>query len=199
MTEKLVIEIWKKKNPDEITKELSSADSRLEVGSAAAMTAASAAALAGRVASVCENNERIEYLKRNIEIIRSYMIHLIDEDVKSRGPLRQALKEGEAYKIEAAIEPAVCIPAEIVNMTVQLTDFISELAELCPKESMHRLGEAVRLAVGAAESCRIYIMDMASRSSDETYRFVTRRENELTFEALHRAVENIMEKVEAAI
>ena len=33
MSDKLVIEIWKKKDPDEITKELASPQSRLEAGS----------------------------------------------------------------------------------------------------------------------------------------------------------------------
>ena len=197
MAEKLVIDIWRKKNPEEITKELFSADSRLEVGSAAAMTAAMAAALAGRTASVCEMNERVEFLIKNTEIIRKYMVHLIDEDVKSRGPLRQALKEGEACKIEAARETAVCIPAEIINMVSQLMDFIAELAEICPAERLHYLGEAAQLAMASAESCRVYIMHMASRSRDDTYRYVTRRENEITFEKLHGAFESIVKKVGA--
>ena len=199
MSDKIIIDIWKKKNAEEFTKSLADPESRLEIGSAAAMTAASAAALALRAASFCEQNERSEYLKRNLEIIRSYMVHLIDEDVKSRGPLRQALKEGEAYKIEAALEPAVCIAAEIVNMMLQLMDFLSELAEKCPAEKLHYLGEAAQLAMASAESCRIYIVSMADRSSDDTYRFVTRRENELTFEQLHRLLENVTKKVEAAI
>ena len=197
MAEKLVIDIWKKKNPEEITKELSSAESRLEVGSAAAMTAASAAALAERAASFCEKNERSEYLRRNIEIIRGYMVHLIDEDVKSRGPLRQAIKEGDPLKMEAARETAVCIASEIVNMTVQLMDFLAELAEKCPADKLHYLGEAAHLSMGAAESCRAYICDMAGQSSDETYRFVTRRENEITFEQLHRVYDTVVKKSEA--
>ena len=199
MAEKLVIDIWKKKNAEEFTKALAEPDSRLEVGSAAAMTAASAAALAERALSFCEKNERSEYLQRNIEIIRGYMVHLIDEDVKSRGPLRQAMKEGEALKIEAARETAVCIPAEIINMTAQLMDFLAELTELCPSEKLSYLGEAAYLAMGAAESCRVYILHLAAQSRDDTYRFVTRRENEITFEKLHGVFESIVKKVEAAI
>lgn len=199
MAEKLVIDIWKKKNAEEFTKALAEADSRLEVGSAAALTAAMAAALAERALSSCEKNERSEYLQRNIEILRTYMIHLIDEDVKSRGPLRQAMKAGEALKIEAARETAVCIPAEIINMTAQLMDFLAELTELCPSKERAYLSEAAHLAMGAAESCRVYILNLADQSSDDTYRFVTRRENEITFEKLHGVFENILKKVEAAI
>ncbi len=203
MSDKLVIEIWKKKDPDEITKELASPQSRLEVGSASAMTAAAAAALVERTASVCcENNasdERLTYILKNAEIIRGYMVHLIDEDVKSRGPMRQALKEGDERKIDATRQSAVCIDSEIINMMVQLMDFAGELADVCPKDKLHWLGEAAHLMMGAVESARIFIVNMADGSSDDTYRYVTRRENEITFEALRKVFNGIIEKVENAI
>ncbi len=203
MSDKLVIEIWKKKDPDEITKELASPQSRLEVGSASAMTAAAAAALVERTAAVCcENNasdERLTYILKNAEIIRGYMVHLIDEDVKSRGPMRQALKEGDERKIDATRQSAVCIDSEIINMMVQLMDFAGELADVCPKDKLHWLGEAAHLIMGAVESARIFIVNMADGSSDDTYRYVTRRENEITFEALRKVFNGIIEKVENAI
>ncbi len=203
MSDKLVIEIWKKKDPDEITKELASPQSRLEVGSASAMTAAAAAALVERAAAVCcENNasdERLTYILKNAEIIRGYMVHLIDEDVKSRGPMRQALKEGDERKIDATRQSAVCIDSEIINMMVQLMDFAGELADVCPKDKLHWLGEAAQLIMGAVESARIFIVNMADGSSDDTYRYVTRRENEITFEALRKVFNGIIEKVENAI
>ncbi len=203
MSDKLVIEIWKKKDPDEITKELASPQSRLEVGSASAMTAAAAAALVERTAAVCcENNasdERLAYILKNAEIIRGYMVHLIDEDVKSRGPMRQALKEGDERKIDATRQSAVCIDSEIINMMVQLMDFAGELADVCPKDKLHWLGEAAHLMMGAVESARIFIVNMADGSSDDTYRYVTRRENEITFEALRKVFNGIIEKVENAI
>ncbi len=203
MSDKLVIEIWKKKDPDEITKELASPQSRLEVGSASAMTAAAAAALVERAAAVCcENNasdERLTYILKNAEIIRGYMVHLIDEDVKSRGPMRQALKEGDERKIDATRQSAVCIDSEIINMMVQLMDFAGELADVCPKDKLHWLGEAAQLIMGAVESARIFIVNMADGSSDDIYRYVTRRENEITFEALRKVFNGIIEKVENAI
>ena len=203
MSDKLVIEIWKKKDPDEITKELASPQSRLEIGSASAITAAAAAALVERAASVCcENNasdERLAYILKNAEIIRGYMVHLIDEDVKSRGPMRRALKEGDERKIDATRQSAVCIDSEIINMMVQLMDFAGELADVCPKDKLHWLGEAAHLIMGAVESARIFIVNMADGSSDDTYRYVTRRENEITIDSLHKVFNGIIEKVENAI
>ena len=94
MADKLIIEIFREKNAEEFTKALAAPDSRLETGSAAAMTAAVAMSLAARAAAACDQSgEKAQYIARNIETLRGYMVHLIDEDVKSRGPLRRAVKE----------------------------------------------------------------------------------------------------------
>ena len=74
----------------------------------------------------------MDYILRNGEILRSYMVHLIDEDVKSRGPLNRALKEGEPRAIEAARQPASAIPAEIVNMMGKLLPLAKSFHTITP-------------------------------------------------------------------
>ena len=203
MAEKIIIDIYKNKNPDELTKLLADKESRLEAGSAAAMTAASAAALFSRAAAYTaqqvKNDARLDYIVRNAEIIRNYMVYLIDEDVKSRNPLRKALKEGNEREIEAARQPAVCIAGEIINMMGQCLELMLELAESCPQEALHYLGEASHLAMGAIRSSRVYIVNMADQCSDETYRFVTRRENEISLEKYGSVYEKLNILVEEKI
>lgn len=188
MAEKILVEVYKKKTMEELSQALADPDSRLETGSGSAITASLAAALLCRAAAITarkqEGNESLDYILRNGEILRSYMVHLIDEDVKSRGPLNRALKEGEPRAIEAARQPASAIPAEIVNMMGKLLELSQELCPLCPKEAAHYLAESTELALAAAASARDFILDMASYCSDETYRFVTRRENGLLMEQL---------------
>lgn len=203
MADKIVIEIYKTKAPDEFTKALAAPDSRLEIGSAAASTAASSAALLARAAALTaaetDGNERVDYILRNAETLRTYMVHLIDEDVKSRGPLAKAMKEGDARNIEAARQPAACISAEIVNMMGQCLDLMAELAALCPKRALHYLGEGAELAMAAIRACMIYLVDMANQCSDETYRFVIRRENELTLENCTAAYDRVIARVKEAV
>lgn len=202
MADKIVIDIFKTKNAEDFTKALSDPDGKLEVGSAAAYTAACAAALLSRAASLtarANNNERVEYISRNAETLRAYMVHLIDEDVKSRGPLAKALKEGDARKIEAARQPAACIANEIVNMMSQCLDFMRELTELCPKEAVQYLGEGAELAMASVKSCMMYLVAMADECSDETYRFVTRRENEISLAQCQSAFDAVIEKTKAVI
>lgn len=201
MAEKITIEVFKKKPMEELSQALADPDGKLETGSGAAAVASVAAALLCRAAAATgktvSGNERLDYIVRNGEILRSYMVHLIDEDVKCRGPLKRAIKEGDARTIEAARQPAVSISAEILNMMGKLLELAQELCPLCPKEAKHYLAESAELAMAAARTARSYIVDMAAYSSDETYRFVTRRENELLLAQFAPLAEEIIRSAEA--
>ena len=201
MAEKIMIEVFKKKTMEELSQALADPDGKLETGSGAAAVASVAASLLCRAAAVTgktvSGNERLDYIARNGEILRSYMVHLIDEDVKCRGPLKRAMMEGEVRNIEAARQPAVSICAEILNMMGKLLELAQELCPLCPKEAKHYLAECAELAMAAARTARSYIVDMAAYSSDETYRFVTRRENELLLAQFAPMAEEIIKSVEA--
>ena len=196
MAEKIMIEVFKKKTMEELSQALADPDGKLETGSGAAVAASVAAALLCRAAAVTgktvSGNERLDYIARNGEILRSYMVHLIDEDVKCRGPLKRAMAEGDARAIEAARQPAVSICGEIINMMGKLLELAQELVPLCPKEARHYLAESAELAMAAVRSARCYIVDMASYCSDETYRFVTRRENELLLAQFSPIAEEII-------
>ena len=150
MAEGIKIEIFKLKNADELTKALADPEARIDTGSAAAMNAALAMSLLERAAAhtvkALPENERADYIFRNAEILRTYMVHLIDEDVKSRGPLRKALLEGDERKIEATRQPAVAIPGEVINMMSQALELGAELAGFCPKDALHYLGESAELS-----------------------------------------------------
>lgn len=201
MAEKITIEVFKKKPMEELSQALADPDGKLETGSGAAAVASVAAALLCRAAAATgktvSGNERLDYIVRNGEILRSYMVHLIDEDVKCRGPLKRAMMEGDARTIEAARQPAVSISAEILNMMGKLLELAQELCPLCPKEAKHYLAESAELAMAAARTARSYIVDMAAYSSDETYRFVTHRENELLLAQFAPMAEEIIKSAEA--
>lgn len=200
MAEKITIEVFKKKPMEELSQALADPDGKLETGSGAAAVASVAAALLCRAAAATgktvSGNERLDYIVRNGEILRGYMVHLIDEDVKCRGPLKRAIKEGDARTIEAARQPAVSICAEILNMMGKLLELAQELCPLCPKEAKHYLAESAELAMAAARTARSYIVDMAAYSSDETYRFVTHRENELLLAQFAPMAEEIIKSAE---
>ena len=177
MAEGLKIEIFRMKNAEEFTSALADPKCRMETGSGAAMTAAVSAALLHRAAALaleaCPDSERADYLERNTEIIRKYM--------------------------EAARQPAVAICGEIVNMMNQSIALAEELVSLCPKAAAHYVGESVELALAAVKAARMYIVDLSDYCSDDTYRFVIRRENEITLEQCTKTAEAVLARVEQSI
>ena len=196
MAEKIIIDIWKKKDAEEFTKALADTESRVEAVSAAAYTAACASALIKRAAELAKRargeNERLEYISRNAEILRAYMVHLIDEDVKSRAPLRKAVQEGIEVNIEAGRESAACIPSEIIGMMQKLLELARELCDHCDGDMLSYIAESACLAKAAAESCRVYVLNLAGKSSDETYRFVAKRENEMASDEITELFNEVM-------
>ncbi len=199
MADKIVLEILKEKKPEEFTLSLADPDSRAETGCAAALTASQATALALRAArsSFSEADaaeERKAWLLRNLEIVRGYMVNLIDEDVKSRGPLRRALKEGEAQAIEASRQAACTINGEIINVMGKLLELDRELCALVSAEVLHYVAESAELALAACQVAKSGIFSQAVYCSEETFRYVTCRENELTFAQLQAVYQDIQEK-----
>ena len=183
MAESIKIEVFRKKLPDELTKSLSEPDSRTDVGSGAALTAGAKG-----------STERLDYMLRNGEILRGYMIQLIDEDVKCRGPLRKARKDGDERTVEAAMQPAAAIANEIVNMMHQLLQLLDELADICAAEGKHFAASSADLAMGAICACQRYLLDLAAHSSDETYRYIVRRENQITLDDCRVRYDSILAK-----
>lgn len=198
MADKIAIEIYRKKDAEGFTAALADPESRMKLGSGAAMTAAVAAADLERAAAVLAKedaeNERLAYILRNAGILRDYMVRLIDEDVKAHGPLRRALKENEPRAIEAARQTAIAICSEIAAMMGKELDFIEELAAAENAEAACYLAGAVDTAMAAVRSAMRYKEFFASQSSDDTYRYIISRENELTLASYEEICARIAEK-----
>ena len=183
------IDIFRKKTVEEFSSLLADPESRLDSGSAAASVAAVAASLLERAARQIsaehaddKNEIQLDWYVRNSEILRSYMVNLIDEDVKCRGPLRRALKEGDDRKIEASRQAAVSICLEIVNMMGKCLEMSEGLLPFAASRSASYVVECAELAYGASLAAGNYILEMSRLSPDETYRYVMKRENELTMQ-----------------
>ena len=183
------IDIFRKKTVEEFSSLLADPESRLDSGSAAASVAAVAASLLERAARQISakhaddtNESQLDWYVRNSEILRSYMVNLIDEDVKCRGPLRRALKEGDDRKIEASRQAAVSICLEIVNMMGKCLEMSEGLLPFAASRSFSYVRECAEIAYGASLAAGNYILEMSRLSPDETYRYVMKRENELTMQ-----------------
>ena len=201
MAESIKIEIFRKKEAEDFSLALADPASRAQTGSGTAMTAAVASALLQRAARLTKEelseNERVEYIVRNSEILRKYMVNLIDEDVKARGPYRRAIKEGDPRKIEAASQSAGAVCSEIVCMMEKALELGEELAPLCPGDARHFIAESADLALGAIRASMRYCVYWGDQSSEDTRRYVIRRENELQWEEIRALYQRVIEKAES--
>lgn len=201
MAESIKIEIFRKKEAEEFTLALAEPESRAQTGSGTAMTAAVASALLQRAAKLTKKelseNERVEYIVRNSEILRKYMVNLIDEDVKARGPYRRAIKEGDPRKIEAASQSAGAVCSEIVCMMEKALELGEELSVLCPGDARHFIAESADLALSAIRASMRYCVYWGDQSTEDTRRYVIRRENELQWEEILALYNRVIEKSEA--
>ncbi len=193
------VEVFKKKDAEEFSACLADPESRLDAGGAAAMCAALAASLLSRAARITAANsstdDKLEYILHNSEVLYKYMVHLIDEDVRCRGPLRKAQQMGDPRRIEAGSQSAVSICSEIVNMQRNTLDLLEELSEICTPEAKPYVLESAELSMGALRTAMRYILGMSANSTDETYRFVSRRENEITLEQVQPVYDRILARL----
>ena len=204
MPDKLKIEILKNDTVDALTSKISTPEARPEAGSAAAASASFASALLERAAKEIarnvesgEQSEKLDWYVRNAEILRDYMVRLIDEDVKCRGPLRRVLKEGDDRRIEAARQTATSICLEIVNMMGKALEMADELLAFADRNAKFHLVECADLAYGASLAAGRYILYLSGMSCDDTYRYVMRRENELTMTAQKEIYDRLTEAAAA--
>ena len=174
------IKVYKKFSIEDFFSEFTAEKSRLETGSLNAVTAACACSLFERAAISLGESEREQWLKRNSGILKNYMVHMVDDDVKARNGLNKERKEGTPETIEAAIHPACSINEEIINMLHQMLELNLECCSLVGAEYLHYLKESAELALGCIRSCICWLLNLTSECADETYKFVVKRENEIT-------------------
>lgn len=175
------ITIYKKLSIEDFSQEFVSKD-KLDTGSVNACVATMSASLFQRAVSNLPNDERSEFLKRNSEILRTYMIHLIDDDIKARNGYRKELLAGDKIKIEASIHTACKINEEIINMMRQMLELEIEAIEIIDSQFKHYIKESAEFAMSSIRSSIIWILNIVDFCSDETYKYVVKRENEISLE-----------------
>ena len=82
---------------------------------------------------------------------------------------------------------------------INLVDLIEELSAFAPKGSAIYLGSAVEYALSSIRSARLFAVHLANGSSDDTYSFSVRRENEIRLEELKPKAERLRAWVEERI
>ena len=81
-------------------------------------------------------------------------------------------------------------------MMGQCINLAGEMAALAGEEAKAELAAAADLAYGASKAAGRYILYMSSLSPDDTYRYVMKRENQLTMQDQKEAYERVIAATE---
>ena len=175
------IKVYSKDNINDFTSCFSD-EQVLETGSVNAIVAALAASLLKKSSTFAPESDKKDFIVKNSEILRSYFVHLIDDDVKCRAGYNKELKLGNEDNIEAAVHPACSINEELISMCTQMLELGLELKPLIDIKYHHYLSEMSEFAISVIKSSITWLINFTSQCKDETYKFVVKRENELNLD-----------------
>jgi formiminotetrahydrofolate cyclodeaminase len=196
------------KNLHEYTRELASAEGKPGGGSAIALAGALASSLGLMVAGLTDGKpkyaqyeEDIKKCLKDLETLRVYLVHLVDEDIKAFEPLAKYApmdKSDPEIKshYQASLRLACAIPTEVMYKMTELVGYLSKLAEEGSAGAVSDVGVALCLCRAVMEGARFTCLANAKYFDDEVYAMTVTREFEIVFKDNMPAIDAAIAKVE---
>lgn len=135
--EDLMVESYSDKTLKSYSGMIADPKSVFGLGSAAATSSMCAASMALRALRMTAGPRMPDMLhaEQDMEKLRVYFLHLIDEENKAKKPLEKLLKKENAddTELEAAYRTACCIIDEIFYMSIRIVETLEPVADkICP-------------------------------------------------------------------
>lgn len=190
------------------TRELASDQGKPGGGSAIALVGALAASLGLMVAGLTDGKPRyarydadIKKCLKDLETLRVYLVHLVDEDILAFAPLAKyfAMDKSDpetASHYQAALRLACAIPTEILYKTTELTGYLATLAGEGCAGAVSDVGVALCLCRAVMQSARLTCLANSKYFDDEVYAMTVSREFEIVFAENMPAIDKALAKVE---
>lgn len=200
--EDLKIETYADKSVRAYNELIAKNDSMFGLGSAAAETAASAAALALRAVRLSGSDApEAAHAEKELETLRTYFLHLLDEENKAKKPLDKRLAEPdpEDSELEAAYRTACCIIDEVFYMSIRTVETLNAVSDvICPCAARFAAA-AVHFAKCAMETVRIQKAVYSTGMNEPVFARTTRREPEMAIENNAELFNGLIAKFEGMI
>ena len=190
------------KNAKAFTEALADPKSKLGVGSVSAFSSAEAAALMLRAVRCCPSDDpAMIKADADLEKLRGYFVHLIDEENKAKLPLEKRIGKDDVPEIEleAAYKTACIIVTEVLYSTITLIEVFDGVADKLCSCCAASSAAALFLARSSMEGCRLLLAGYASEMKDEVSAHTTRREPELAIEGISDKLNALINRLEAKI
>ena len=176
-------------------------NNKLELGSMAAEAAGNAAALAlFAVKKTASEDEAMQAAAKDLETLRGYFVHLMDEENKAKAPLEKRLANGGPdEEIEGGVRTACAIVDEILYSTIKVIEILDSIADkLCPCTA-HIAAASLFFARSALDTARVQLAWRSTQMNEEVYARTTRREPEIAIEGINPVIDALLKKFEANI
>jgi len=204
----MAVENFADKNLHEYTRELSLAEGKPGGGSAIALVGALSASLGLMEAGLTDGKEKyaqydedIKKCLKDLETLRVYLVHLVDEDIKAFAPLAKYAPmdksdpETKAH-YQASLRLACAIPTEIMYKMTEVAGYLSMLANEGCTGAISDVGVALCLCRAVMKSARFTCLANAKYFDDEVYAMTVEREFDIVFKDNMPVIDAALAKVE---
>ena len=180
---------------------LADADSILGLGSVAAQSTATAAALIIKsIRKTASDAVELKEAEANLDKAREYFIHLVDEENKAKLPLEKRLAQNaDDAEIEAGYRTACAIIGDLMYSTIDVLNVLDSISELLCPCTAYLCASAVFYAKTAMESIRLLQAEYSVHMNEPVYARTTRREPEIAIENSAELCAKLIAKFEGMI
>lgn len=176
-------------------------ENKLGLGSMAAEAAGNAAALAlFAVRKTASEDADMVKAEKDLETMRAYFVHLIDEENKAKAPLEKRLKNNAPEdEVEAGVRTACAIVDEVIYSTINVIEILNAVSDkICPCAA-HIAAASLFAARNAMDTARVQLAWRSTQMMEEVYARTTRREPEIALEGIIPTLDALGKKFEANI
>lgn len=180
---------------------IADADNKFGIGSLAAEAAANCAALALRaVNKTASEDKQLAAAAKDLETMRGYFVHLIDEENKAKAPLEKRLQNnGPDEEVEGGVRTACAIVDEVLYAVIKVVEVLDSVSDkLCPCTA-HIAATSLLFARTAMDTVRLELAMYSTMMNEEVYARTTRREPEIAIEGIKPMLDALQIKFEAMI
>ena len=197
----LKVDCFADKTVKRYTEAIADADSKLRLGSIAAVTAGEAAAMALRAIRLTgTEDEALKKAETDCETLRDYFVKIIDEDTRARKPLEKRLAAGASEtEIESGYLTACIMIDELMYSSIQMMELLDRVADKIAPTAAVYAAAAVRYARTAMDSVRLVHAVYGARIVDEVSSHTVIREPEIAMDGNAEFADTLMKKFESVI
>lgn len=202
MAEPLKLEKLFEKSLQDYAQALAAPEGKPQLGSAAALVGALAAALGTLSLSAADPEQAgaVQDAAKELEQLRAHLLYEVDDEVRSRAPLERRKQTPEnAAELESAARVACSIPNEVVFAMCRCVELLDQISAVCPPESAATLIAAVQLCLAAAKAMQAQVRALTKYMNDPIFARTVVRETELDLENAAPVAAALLERLEAQL